>query len=66
MAYAVYYKRENERAWARAGELVTATKGKLKGTLIHRDFRFDKEIDARLKAAEYTEKGYRIIVKTVK
>lgn len=66
MAYGVYYREKGERVFARAGELVTAKKGRLKGTLIHKDFRFETLEAAQEKAARYEARGLETKIKEVK
>ena len=66
MAYGVYYKDKTDRTFARAGEIVTATRGRFKGGNIFKDYRFDTLEAAQEKAKYYESKGYVTKIKEVK
>lgn len=66
MAYGVYHRRKGDKAYTRATELVTATKGKLKGTLVAKDLRFESIEAAQQLAAKYEAKGREVKIKEVK
>lgn len=66
MAYAVYWRRPDERTFKRASEMVTATKGKFKGTLTPKDLRFGTLESAEAKANRYAQLGCETKIKEIK
>ena len=66
MAYGVYYRDKGDKAYKRACEVVTATKGKFKGSLIYKDYRFDTFEEAEKKAKDYESDGCETKIKEVK
>ena len=66
MAYAVYYRDKGYRAYARAGELVIATKGRFKGSEIHKDLRFDTLDKAEEAAEHYRNLGCETKIKEIR
>lgn len=66
MAYAVYWRRGKKESFKRASEVVTATRGKFKGTSIAKDLRFETVEAAEEKARRYEARGYETKIKEVK
>ena len=67
MAYGVYYRRSGSKyPFGRKTELVVATKGKFKGSLIPKDLRFETIEDAEKEAERLKSLGYEVKIKEVK
>ena len=66
MAYGVYYKDKCDKSFARACEVVIATRGRFKGSETLRDYRFETFEEAQEKSKYYESKGYITKIKEVK
>ena len=66
MAYGVYYRDKGDKSYARACEVVIATRGRFKGSETLRDYRFNTLKEAQEKAKEYELKGLETKIKEVK